>query len=139
MRIIAQHVEYFMVARDNPAFAGTRPMRQSTAITPNEATEERSLSTDLTNSLWIFDGQDVKVWPDIMDLLTTSASDLGRDSETAISIPVDFYPLAALLPRGIVVGAEAELIQRRDGNFAQYRTVARVCPFSQPLSHVVQG
>jgi hypothetical protein len=40
-------------------------------------------------------------------------------------MPVDFYPLSILLTKGIVLGIESELLQRRDVSFAQYRTSIR--------------
>jgi hypothetical protein len=38
---------------------------------------------------------------------------------------VDFYPLSILLTKGVVLGIESELFQRRDVNFAQYRSSIR--------------
>jgi hypothetical protein len=46
-----------------------------------------------------------------------------------LSIPVDFYPLSILLTKGIILGIESELVQRRDFNFAIARSVIRTSLF----------
>ena len=80
----------------------------------------------LQDSLWVFDGQAVRLWPDVKDLIRTDTNDPSKDLEPSITVPVDFYPLSALLHKGIIMGAESELIQRRGTSFAHFRTVARV-------------
>lgn len=119
MRVIAQQVEYFILARDDPAIYEAIATGQSSGVL-NES------HYNLEDSLWVFDGQTVKVWPDVHDLLNFTSSEQGPISETCISIASDFYPFSVPSHKGIIVGAEAELTQRRDVNFAYFRTVARV-------------
>ncbi|XDG10537.1 hypothetical protein ABKA04_010152 [Annulohypoxylon sp. FPYF3050] len=38
-----------------------------------------------------------------------------------VSMPIDFYPLSILLGKGIVLGVEPELVQRRDVSFSFFR------------------
>jgi hypothetical protein len=52
---------------------------------------------------------------------------LGRELPLMVSIPVDFYPLSVLLAKGILLGLEPDLVQRRDMNFAFFRFTIRVC------------
>nr|GFD56904.1 hypothetical protein [Tanacetum cinerariifolium] len=76
---------------------------------------------------WYFDGQDMKVWIDMQDVLASASPELGRDLPTPVQIPVDFYPLSALLNKAIIFGVESELVQRRDTSFAYLRFGTRVC------------
>jgi hypothetical protein len=45
-----------------------------------------------------------------------------------VKIPVDFYPMAALVQRGIILGIESDLVQRRDIGFAYFKISTRVIP-----------
>lgn len=114
MRVIASSIEYFSLARDDPTILD---MSLQTAIEGDEVIENV-----LRDSLWAFNGHNIKVWPDIQELLNHELHDL----DTSIEISIDFYPFSAPLHKGLLVGAEAELTQRRDVNFSYFRTVARV-------------
>ena len=65
------------------------------------------------------------MWRDVRDVLRLSVDGSSRKEDKALSIPLDFYPLSILLNKGVVLGIEAELLQRRDVGFAQYRSVVR--------------
>jgi hypothetical protein len=126
MRIIAQNVETYALMRDHPAFAldmhtDTLPSSPSVGLTM-----EGVHGHDLRDSLWYFDGYDMRVWIDMQDVLASASADLGRELPTPVKIPVDFYPLSALINKAIVFGIESELIQRRDTNFAFLRFGTRV-------------
>lgn len=115
MRVIASNIEYFILARDDPAVYA--------AINPGEIETSDALAENiLKDSLWAFDGHSMKVWPEVQELLSPDM----HDRDTSIEISVDFYPLSAPLQKGLLVGAEAELIQRRDVSFSYFRTAARV-------------
>jgi len=68
----------------------------------------------------------MKVWPEVLDVLRSAPSELGRELPPMVSIPVDFYPLSVLLAKGILLGLEPDLVQRRDVNFAFFRFTIRV-------------
>lgn len=126
MRIIAQNVEYYALMRDHPSFAlethdDSLPPSPSIGLTINGIH-----SHDLRDSLWYFDGNDVRVWIDMQDVLSSASIELGRELPTAVKIPVDFYPLSALLNKAILFGVESELVQRRDRSFAYLRFGTRV-------------
>lgn len=126
MRIIAQNVETYALMRDHPAFAlnmqaDSLPPSPSVRLTLNEMHGH-----DLRDSLWFFDGQDMRVWIDMQDVLASASADLGRDLPTPVKVPVDFYPLSALINKAIIFGVELELIQRRDASFAFLRFGTRV-------------
>jgi hypothetical protein len=126
MRIIAQNVETYALMRDHPAFAldtaDTLPASPSVGLTQNDVHGH-----DLRDSLWYFDGNDMRVWIDMQDVLASASAELGRELPTPVKIPVDFYPLCALINKAIVFGVESELIQRRDTSFAFLRFGTRVC------------
>jgi hypothetical protein len=126
MRIIAQNVETYALMRDHPAFA----LESAPAPLPPSPGAGLAINGvqghDLRDSLFFFDGKDVRVWIDMQDVLASASVELGRELPSPVKIPVDFYPLSALLNKGIVFGVESELIQRRDTNFAYVRFGTRV-------------
>jgi hypothetical protein len=140
MRIIAQNVETYALMRDHPAFAlethtNSLPPSPSIGLTMNGVQGH-----DLRDSLWYFDGQDMRVWIDMQDVLTSASAELGREVPTPVRITIDFYPLSALINKAIVFGVEPELIQRRDTSFAFVRFGARVCGnVSTSESHLASG
>lgn len=136
MRIIAQNVETYALMRDHPAFAldmhtDSLPASPSVGLTLNGVHGH-----DLRDSLWYFDGHDMRVWIDMQDVLASASADLGRELPIPVRIPVDFYPLSALINKAIVFGIESELLQRRDTSFAFLRLGARVCDASTSRAHV---
>jgi hypothetical protein len=127
MRIIAQNVETYALMRDHPAFALDMSME---ALPPSPSaglTMTGVHGHDLRDSLWYFDGIDMRVWIDMQDVLASASAELGRELPTPVKILVDFYPLSALINKAIVFGVESELIQRRDTSFAFLRFGTRVC------------
>jgi hypothetical protein len=126
MRVIAQNVETYALMRDHPAFA--LEMREdSLPPSPSAGLAVNGVhGHDLRDSLWYFDGRDVRCWIDMQDVLASASSELGRELPTPVKIPVDFYPLAALINKAIVFGVESELVQRRDTSFAYLRFGTRV-------------
>lgn len=126
MHIIAQNVETYALIRDHPAFAldvhaNTLPPSPSIGLTMEDVHGH-----DLRDSLWYFDGQDMRVWIDMQDVLSSASAELGRSLPTPVKIPIDFYPLSALINKAIVFGVESELTQRRDTSFAFLRFGTRV-------------
>ena len=127
LRVIAQHVEYYILMRDQIYFnfSGTEESAPSTP-SPGAMLSSRSQSQyTLRDSLWIFCGDDLRLWPDVRDVLYyASEGDLLTEAPL-LSVPVDFYPLSILLTKGVVLGIEGELLQRRDVGFAQWRSSIR--------------
>jgi len=126
MRVIAQHVEYYILMRDQIYFNFTGP-EESAPPTPLPGTSFTMRSQhqySLRDSLWIFSGDDLRLWPDVRDLFQ-HAADGNLNSTPVLSMSVDFYPLSILLIKGIVLGIESELVQRRDVNYAQFRSGIR--------------
>lgn len=117
MRVIAQNVEYYVSMKDQPFLSPIGPPRDKV---PLEAENE-----DLFNSMWMFDGTDVKAWTDMQAVLT-ALGDNQRDIAPPVSISVDFYPLSVLLEKAIILGVEPDLVQRRDVNFSFFRFSIRV-------------
>lgn len=132
MRVVAQHVEYYMLARD--ASLSDFWNNSDISAPPVGVEDGLDLGHSLEDSLWIFDGAEVKVWPNVIDLLSAASIDANKELHAPVTIAADFYPLSTLLQRGILFGVEAELIQRRDGNFSFFHTVARV----SQASHVME-
>jgi hypothetical protein len=126
MRIIAQNVETYALMRDHPAFA-VEMQADSLPPSPSAGLAINGLhGHDLRDSLFFFDGSDVRVWIDMQDILSSATVEAGRELPVPVKIPVDFYPLSALINKGIVFGIESELVQRRDTSFAYLRFGTRV-------------
>ncbi|KAF4636940.1 hypothetical protein G7Y89_g1140 [Cudoniella acicularis] len=127
MRVIAQNVEFYALMRDLP-FAS--PPRGPESI-PDGFSGDQSVDegTGLRDSLWLFEGNDMKVWTDVQDVLRSAPAELARELPPMVTISVDFYPLSVLLGKGILLGLEPELVQRRDVNFAFFRFTIRILRF----------
>jgi hypothetical protein len=112
MRVVAQNVEYYTSMRDQPF------TRYSVGKGEDDG---------LRNSLWIFDGGELKVWTDMEAVLKAVSGEIhARELPRTVSIAVDFYPLSTLLGKATVLGVEADLVQRRDINFSFFRFSIRV-------------
>lgn len=135
MRVIANNVEYFDLMRDQ--MAGLESPPQSLPESPSSEHSSTCFDDDrgLSDSLWFFDGNQMQCWPNVEDLLQPASADT-RDLPATVSIPTDFYPTSIILKKGIILGVETELIQRRDIPYAFFRFGIRVCfiPSSIPRS-----
>lgn len=119
MRVIAHNVEYYISMRDQPRAFEPEP-RQPSALAGGTG------GGNLGNSLWLFDGSELKAWPDMEPVFTAISGGLSRELPPVVSVPVDFYPLSVLLQKAIVLGVESDLIQRRDTSFSFFRFSIRV-------------
>ncbi|KAI0484774.1 RIC1-domain-containing protein [Xylariaceae sp. FL0804] len=113
MRVISHNVEYYTSMRDH--FSADMPSQGSVDSSPE--LDDRSLH----NSLWVFEGHELQLWPNVQDVLRSASSDSSKELPPMVVIPVDFYPLSILLDKGIVLGVEPELVQRRDISFSYFR------------------
>ncbi|OAP60657.1 hypothetical protein AYL99_05659 [Fonsecaea erecta] len=126
MRVIAQHVEYYILMRDQIYFNFSTGPDESAPPTPSPGsafTLRSQQNYSLRDSLWTFSGDELRLWPDVRDLFHHAAGDLT--TSPVLSMSIDFYPLSILLTKGVVLGIESELLQRRDVNFAQFRSSIR--------------
>lgn len=128
MRVIAQNVEYYVSMKDQPFLSPIGPPKSNV---PAEAENE-----DLFNSLWMFDGTDIKAWTDMQNVLNALSGENHRELPASVSISVDFYPLSVLLEKAIVLGVEPDLVQRRDVNFSFFRFSIRVSAASSNLNPI---
>ncbi|KAK3053339.1 WD40 repeat protein [Extremus antarcticus] len=134
MRVIAQNVEYYNLLRDSPHSLPDTAGNVSIATTPGSPQAlNDELGRSLRDSLWYFDGTHMNVWPDIQDVLASAPADLGRDLPPTVRIPTDFYPISALVSKGILHGLDTDLIQRRDVNFSLSRLAPRTSLFLPQL------
>jgi hypothetical protein len=125
MRVVAHNVEYYAMMRDHAFINSTRPQAYSSSQT-NGNSEMYSNPHPLRDSLWMFDGHEIKVWSDVQDVLRSAPAELGRELPPPVGVTVDFYPLSILLNKGILLGVEPDLIQRRDISFGFFRFAIRV-------------
>ncbi|ORY62302.1 RIC1-domain-containing protein [Pseudomassariella vexata] len=112
MRVISQNVEYYISMRD-----------QSSVHMLGQPNDRFSLETEevsLRNALWVFEGHELRAWPDIQDVLRAT-TDSTKELPPTVLIAVDFYPLSILMSKGIILGVEPDLVQRRDINFSFFR------------------
>lgn len=124
MRVVAQNVEYYSLMRDQPF--SSIPLVEPTALPSPEGISRGNGQPVLRDSLWIFDGSEVRAWTNVQDLLQSAQSEFARELCPTVPFSVDFYPLSILLNKGIFLGVEADLIQRRDINFSIFRFAIRV-------------
>ena len=132
MRIIAQNVEYFALIRDLASMVHP----QLGSITPLPSLREPPKDDSalaLRDSLWIFDGAEMKVWTDVQDILRFMATEFERELPPTVAVPIDFYPLSILLSKGVLLGVEPDMVQRTDIGFAFFRTAIRV--YCQPFCY----
>ncbi|KFY15572.1 hypothetical protein V491_05638 [Pseudogymnoascus sp. VKM F-3775] len=131
MRVIAHNIEYFALTRDTPEDKG---QSRATSGFPNTGASMNGFEPQgLKDSLWMFDGQEIKSWPDVQDVLRSAPSDLARELPSTVHFSTDFYPLSISLSKGILIGVEPELVQRRDINFAFFRFAIRTHLFIPPV------
>lgn len=131
MRVIAQNVEYYILLRDQP----TSLTKKTDGFLPttNGSSSSDHLGHSLRDSLWYFDGTSFHVWSDIQDVLASAPAELGRDLPPTVSISVDFYPLSAMVGKGVINGLDADLVQRRDIDFSFFRQAVRTQLFLPQL------
>ncbi|KAI1503219.1 RIC1-domain-containing protein [Biscogniauxia marginata] len=113
MRVISHNVEFYTSMRDQ---SSVNMLSQASSHFSTDA-EDGSLR----NSLWVFEGHELKLWPDIQEVLRAASGDSTKELPPTVSMPIDFYPLSILLGKGIVLGVEPDLVQRRDINFSFFR------------------
>jgi RAB6A-GEF complex partner protein 1 len=128
MRVIAQNVEYYALMRD-VEFVNLGQIDATPSPQLEEESSNRSSTHLLRDSLWMFDGDEMKVWRDVQEVLRSAPAELGRELPPTVGVAVDFYPLSILLSKGILLGVEPELVQRHDVNFAFFKFTIRVCRF----------
>lgn len=126
MRVISHDVEYYILMRDQLSFNFAPPVDESLPASPSA---EMVLgmyrqNQSLRDSLWTFSGKDLVAWNDVQEVLQR------EEVPKPIQIPLDFYPLSVLLNKGIVLGVESEMIQRRDVTFAVLKFAIRVCSYA---------
>lgn len=122
MRIISTEVEYYILMRDQLSFNFSPPVEESLPPSPSADMALGAYRTNqsLRDSLWTFCGKELLAWGDVHDVL--------REGEVRkpLPVPLDFYPLSVLLNKGIVLGVESEMIQRRDVTFTVLKYAIRV-------------
>ncbi|ROV97651.1 hypothetical protein VSDG_04588 [Cytospora chrysosperma] len=133
MRVIAQNVEYYVSMKDQPFLS---PIASPRGQLPAEVEDE-----DLFNSLWMFDGDELKAWTDMHKVLNAISGENQGELPTAVSMSIDFYPLSVLLEKAIVLGVEPDLVQRRDVNFSFFRFSIRTHLFLPEIlrHHLIAG
>jgi RAB6A-GEF complex partner protein 1 len=127
MRVVAQHIEFYILMRDQLFFNFATMGDESIPPTPSSGHGLNGIPHHhtLRDSLWTFSGSDLRMWSDVRDVLRMALEGSLTDNASFLSVPVDFYPLSILLNKGVVLGIESELVQRRDLPFAQFRTPIR--------------
>ncbi|KAK4694219.1 RAB6A-GEF complex partner protein 1, partial [Lecanoromycetidae sp. Uapishka_2] len=133
MRVIANNVEYFDLMRDHVSFSGTPDRSLPPSPSAEEALGTSSFDRGLKDSLWYFDGSEVQCWMDAEDLIESASTSNDRDLPPPVSISADFYPTSVILNKGILLGIDADLVQRRDVQFAFFRFSIRTQLFLPPI------
>lgn len=123
MRVVSHDVEYYILMRDQLSFNFAPPLDESLPASPSAemALGPNHTGLSLRDSLWMFRGKDLLAWNDVHDVLQ------HETVPAPLNIPLDFYPLSVLLNKGIVLGVESEMVQRRDVTFTSLKFAIRVC------------
>ncbi|WVO14603.1 hypothetical protein L204_102239 [Cryptococcus depauperatus] len=69
----------------------------------------------LENSLWGYDGQDMRIWLDALTIEATRVDEHLNTYETveeSVKLRLDFYPLSILMDKGIIIGVDYETLTR---------------------------
>ncbi|WVQ90764.1 hypothetical protein IAS59_004548 [Cryptococcus gattii] len=69
----------------------------------------------LENSLWGFDGLNMRIWLDALTIEATKVdlmSDAYENVEESVKLRPDFYPLSILMDKGIIIGVDYETSTR---------------------------
>ena len=137
MHIIANNVEYFVFIRDQPSL-----LTKKESVEPFSAIEEQGSSslqpeTALQDSLWYFDGNRMQCWTDIQDVLRENPLDKSRDLPSPVSIITDFYPTSIGITKGVFIGIDPDVVQRRDAQFAFFRFTNRVSSLHPRLELII--
>lgn len=125
MRVIAQNVEFHANMRDEP-FSVLGLPQQQVDDGQQQLSAAVSGGVNLRSSLWVYDGNGLKVWAEVQDVLDAVSAEHSQALPDTVYIPMDFYPLSMLLDKAIVLGVESELVQRRDISFSFFRFNIRV-------------
>ena len=135
MRVIASNVEYFDLMRDQTPLleSASRSLPQSPAT--EGALDAFYTDRGLRDSLWYFDGNEVQCWMDVEDLIEAASTSNDRELPPTVSVSADFYPTSIILRKGILLGIDADLVQRRDMQFAFFRLSIRTQLF---LPQIIQ-
>ncbi|KAI0343994.1 RIC1-domain-containing protein [Trametopsis cervina] len=91
----------------------------------------------LENSLWGYDGQNIRVWLNALAIESPEPSVESQPEHVkeSVSIPLDFYPLSVLMDKGIIIGVEHEAASRMNLPFIMFRHVTSTHLF---LQHVLR-
>ncbi|RKF57907.1 RAB6A-GEF complex partner protein 1 [Golovinomyces cichoracearum] len=137
MRVIAQNIEYYALTKEPRRLTSLDQKNGLYISSVDKDNPKTNMVTEscLTNSLWMFEGAEIKGWINFQDVLQSTYSEISREIPPMVSIPVDFYPLSVLLERGVIVGLESELVQRRDTNFSLFKLAIRTQLF---IPHVLE-
>jgi hypothetical protein len=117
MRIVAHNVEFYASMRGRPRLNFTQE--------PEAALTQAGPSV-LKDSIWVFDGTELKAWTHFDQVLDAVSGDSAKELPPTISVPVDFYPLSIILEKGIILGVESDLVQRKDVTFSYFHFAIRV-------------
>ena len=120
MRVIANNVEYFDMMRDQQLSSS-----QSRSLPPSPSADSAldfpNADRGLKDSLWYFDGAAMHCWMDVEELVQSASPENQREMPATVDISTDFYPTSVVLDKGLLLGLDADLVQRRDGTFAYFR------------------
>ena len=125
MRIIANNVEFFDLMRDRQLQSGSNSRSLPESPSAESALDVSFADRGLQDSLWYFDGAEMQCWADVDDLIQAASTENNRDIPPTVTIHTDFYPTSIILNKGILIGLDADLVQRRDIQFAFFRFSTR--------------
>lgn len=133
MRVIANNVEYFDLMRDQLPVSSSPSRSLPDSPSAESALDFNQTDRGLRDSLWYFDGNEMHCWMDVDDLVQAASTETSREIPPTVIISTDFYPTSIILSKGILLGIDADLVQRRDAHFAFFRFSIRTQLFLPPV------
>ena len=121
MRVIANNVEYFDLMRDQMPLSSSPSRSLPESPSAESALDFPHTERGLNDSLWYFDGSEMHCWMNVEELVQSASTENDRELPPTVSVMTDFYPTSVVLNKGILLGIDADLAQRRDCHFAFFR------------------
>lgn len=125
LRVIANNVEYFDLMRDQKSLTGSPSHSLPESPAAESALDVPNADRGLNDSLWYFNGMVMHCWTDVDELVRSASTEIDQDLPATVEIRTDFYPSSVVLNKGLLLGVDADLVQRRDSFFAFFRLAIR--------------
>ena len=89
--------------------------------------KDNSSVDSFNNFIWTFHGSHIKIWTGFQNLdLSTFPSSSTRYEIDVVELPIDFYPAAVMMSKGILVGIDQQVSMRNNMGCSFFRIQSKV-------------